>query len=317
MGHGAMGHGAMGPGSAARHHGDRTPPTWRARSAPASSVPSTRSTSTWRASTGSPPLNAVVARDDEAARAQARRLDEAFARSGPVGVLHGVPFTVKDWLDADGLPCVGEGDDPHRRPRAMPPRWRGCGRRAACWWPSPTSVSTTPSTVRASTLSIRRVRRAARRAARRCSWRAAPPPSGSAATAEARSDFLQPGVVPSASSRRTGSSRRQVTTRGSASSTTVARSSARSPARRGTPGSCSASWPGPTGTIPGPCRWRSAIRGRWRSPGCGWPHSGHRPRSRRPWTCWSPAAPRRRRARHPPSSTRPRTSPGATGAAAR
>ena len=61
-------------------------------------------------------LNAVVARDDEAARRRARGLDDAFARSGPVGVLHGVPFTAKDWLDADGLPCVGEGDDPHRRP---------------------------------------------------------------------------------------------------------------------------------------------------------------------------------------------------------
>ena len=62
-------------------------------------------------------LNAVVARDDAAARrAGPAELDDAFARSGPVGALHGVPFTVKDWLDAVGLPCVGEGDDPERRP---------------------------------------------------------------------------------------------------------------------------------------------------------------------------------------------------------
>ena len=25
----------------------------------------------------------------------------------PAGALHGVPFTVKDWIDAAGLPCVG------------------------------------------------------------------------------------------------------------------------------------------------------------------------------------------------------------------
>ena len=45
--------------------------------------------------------------------------------------------------------------------------------------------------------------------------------------------------------------RRRVTTRGWASSTTAGRSSARSPARRATPGSRSASWPGPTAHDPG------------------------------------------------------------------
>lgn len=61
-------------------------------------------------------LGAVVARDDEAAHAQARALDDAFVHGGPVGPLHGVPFTVKDWLDAAGLPCAGEAGDPGRRP---------------------------------------------------------------------------------------------------------------------------------------------------------------------------------------------------------
>jgi amidase len=61
-------------------------------------------------------LGAVVARDDEAALATAHDLDETLAQRGPVGVLHGVPFTVKDWIDAEGLPCVGEGSDPDRRP---------------------------------------------------------------------------------------------------------------------------------------------------------------------------------------------------------
>ncbi len=63
-------------------------------------------------------LNAVVARDDAAARAQARRLDDLFLRAGPVGPLHGVPFTVKDWIDAAGLPCAGEGADRTRQPPA-------------------------------------------------------------------------------------------------------------------------------------------------------------------------------------------------------
>lgn len=61
-------------------------------------------------------LGAIVARDDEGAYAQARSLDDAFARGGPVGPLHGVPFTVKDWIDAAGLPCAGEADDSGRRP---------------------------------------------------------------------------------------------------------------------------------------------------------------------------------------------------------
>jgi amidase len=49
-------------------------------------------------------LGAVVARDDEAALAAAAELD----RPGNRGVLHGVPLTVKDWIDVAGLPCEGE-----------------------------------------------------------------------------------------------------------------------------------------------------------------------------------------------------------------
>jgi amidase len=61
-------------------------------------------------------LGAVVARDDDAAVARAAALDDAFARGGPVGPLHGLPVTVKDWIDVAGLPCAGEGDDANRRP---------------------------------------------------------------------------------------------------------------------------------------------------------------------------------------------------------
>src|SRR4051794_16368964 len=48
-------------------------------------------------------LNAVIAMDAEQALAAARDADAAFARGEPRGPLHGVPFTVKDNLEAAGL----------------------------------------------------------------------------------------------------------------------------------------------------------------------------------------------------------------------
>src|SRR3954468_10027571 len=53
-----------------------------------------------------PLVNAVVARDDARALASARAADDAVARGGPVGPLHGVPFTVKDNISAAGLPMA-------------------------------------------------------------------------------------------------------------------------------------------------------------------------------------------------------------------
>lgn len=49
-------------------------------------------------------LNAVVARDDETARADAARAD-ARIRAGEEGALLGIPLTVKDMLDVVGMPC--------------------------------------------------------------------------------------------------------------------------------------------------------------------------------------------------------------------
>jgi amidase len=54
----------------------------------------------------------VAALDADRARATAARRDEALAAGEPTGPLHGVPFTVKDWVDTAGLPCSGEL--PHR-----------------------------------------------------------------------------------------------------------------------------------------------------------------------------------------------------------
>ena len=50
------------------------------------------------------PVNAVVARDAGRAAADALRIDEARARGAPLGPLAGLPMTVKDTLDVEGLP---------------------------------------------------------------------------------------------------------------------------------------------------------------------------------------------------------------------
>lgn len=62
-----------------------------------------------------PRLNALVAPAGEQALVQARAADAAIARGASLGPLHGVPFTVKDWIDAAGLPCTG--GDPQFRDR--------------------------------------------------------------------------------------------------------------------------------------------------------------------------------------------------------
>lgn len=49
------------------------------------------------------PVNAVIARDDDAAHAQADAADAAVARGDLLGPLHGVPMTIKDVFDTTGL----------------------------------------------------------------------------------------------------------------------------------------------------------------------------------------------------------------------
>jgi len=62
-----------------------------------------------------PRLNAVVQLAAEQAAEDARAADAALAEGQYLGPLHGVPFTVKDWIDAAGLPCTG--GDPEFRNR--------------------------------------------------------------------------------------------------------------------------------------------------------------------------------------------------------
>ncbi len=54
-----------------------------------------------------PRLNALVEPVGERALEEARAADATQAQGGPTGPLHGVPFTVKDWIDAAGLRCTG------------------------------------------------------------------------------------------------------------------------------------------------------------------------------------------------------------------
>ncbi|MGA9343452.1 MAG: amidase [Rhodanobacteraceae bacterium] len=58
-----------------------------------------------RIATVNPRLNAIVQQSDTVL-AEARAADDALARNAKVGPLHGVPFTVKDWIETVGLICA-------------------------------------------------------------------------------------------------------------------------------------------------------------------------------------------------------------------
>jgi amidase len=60
-----------------------------------------------------PHLNAVVQLAEAQALEDARAADAALGRGQLLGALHGVPFSVKDWIDTAGLPCTG-GDPAYR-----------------------------------------------------------------------------------------------------------------------------------------------------------------------------------------------------------
>jgi len=62
-----------------------------------------------------PHLNAVVQLVAEKALVEARAADAALSRGQQTGELHGVPFTVKDWIDTAGLLC--SGGDPRFKDR--------------------------------------------------------------------------------------------------------------------------------------------------------------------------------------------------------
>jgi amidase len=53
-----------------------------------------------------PKINAVFKLNDEALQS-ARDADAEVARGNSLGALHGVPVSIKDWIDVAGLPCAG------------------------------------------------------------------------------------------------------------------------------------------------------------------------------------------------------------------
>jgi amidase len=59
-----------------------------------------------------PELRAVVQlRREEGALRDAAAADEALARGDASGPLHGVPFTVKDWIETNDLPCAANVEE--------------------------------------------------------------------------------------------------------------------------------------------------------------------------------------------------------------
>lgn len=54
-----------------------------------------------------PLIHAFAHRDDEAALEAAAAADAALAAGQRPGLLHGVPVSIKDWIEAEGLPCDG------------------------------------------------------------------------------------------------------------------------------------------------------------------------------------------------------------------
>jgi len=77
-------------------------------------------------------IGGVAWTDDAAVLEAARAADLALSeRSSTIGPLHGVPITVKDWIDVAGFPCAGESASHRdRRPRddaAVVARLRAAG----------------------------------------------------------------------------------------------------------------------------------------------------------------------------------------------
>src|SRR5262245_26813378 len=86
---------------------------------------------------------AIAAFGDERALADARRLDEAQRSDGVTGPLHGLPVTIKDWIDVAGFPCAGDTGQVDRWPArdaTVVARLRGAGAvvlaKTHAWGPS-------------------------------------------------------------------------------------------------------------------------------------------------------------------------------------
>ena len=63
-----------------------------------------------------PAVNAVVRTDLEAARTRARDLDQLLKSGAPAGPLHGLPMTIKDTFDVEGMPATAGAPEYANRP---------------------------------------------------------------------------------------------------------------------------------------------------------------------------------------------------------
>lgn len=67
-----------------------------------------------------PAINAVVRTSLEAARRRAEELDRLLASGIPAGPLHGLPMTIKDTFDVDGMPATAGAPEYAKRPSNTP-----------------------------------------------------------------------------------------------------------------------------------------------------------------------------------------------------
>ncbi|MEQ1607698.1 MAG: amidase family protein [Hyphomonadaceae bacterium] len=63
-----------------------------------------------------PAINAVVRTDIEGARARAKELDRLLKAGIPAGPLHGLPITIKDTFDVEGMPATAGAPEYANRP---------------------------------------------------------------------------------------------------------------------------------------------------------------------------------------------------------
>lgn len=67
-----------------------------------------------------PAINAVIRTDIDRARRRADELDRLLASGIPAGPLHGLPITIKDTFDVDGMPATAGAPEYAKRPAATP-----------------------------------------------------------------------------------------------------------------------------------------------------------------------------------------------------
>lgn len=67
-----------------------------------------------------PAINAVVRTDPERARARAAELDRMLRSGSPAGPLHGLPMTIKDTFDVEGMPATAGAPEYAGRPPRTP-----------------------------------------------------------------------------------------------------------------------------------------------------------------------------------------------------